>query len=125
MNIPTIEELVKIGEAAAEHYDVTQTARLAATIAIRDAVVAACRPQLRPIAEMPEDVPEGYVRVTAYMKDGAWYVGNLKVVNDTHFIDIALPEPTYPANFEQAFAESKLDAKDKDAAFKLWKGGVR
>jgi len=40
--------------------------------------------------------------------------------------NFGLPVETYPAEFEQAFAESKLDAKDKDAAFELWKqGGAR
>lgn len=84
--------------------------------------LAACRPQLRPIAEMPEEVPEGCVRLYWNNVDG---FGTRLRAEDTHFIDIALPEPNYPADFEAAFAESKLDAKDKDAAFKLWKGGAR
>lgn len=41
-------------------------------------------------------------------------------------LDITPPVEPYPADFEQAFAEAKLDAKDKAAAFELWKkGGAR
>ena len=93
--------------------------------AIRDAVVAACRPQLRPIAEMTDQVPEGCVRHYWCADHNVWYSSQGYWPSCTHYIDIALPSPTYPAEFEAAFAESKLDAKDKDAAFKLWKGGAR
>lgn len=124
MNIPTIEELDRVGSAAAEIHPApgnrTNNLYLAA---IRDTVVAACRPQLRPIAEMPAEVPEGCHRVY-WNNQGFWY--GLPVLHEiTHYTDIALPVPTYPADFEQAFKESGLDAKDKDAAFKLWKGGAR
>lgn len=127
-NIPTIEELDKTGCEAAGYaagyttVTVNNTTHCRYLTAIRDAVVAACRPQLRPIAEMPEEVPEGCVRLYWNNVDG---FGTRLRAEDTHFIDIALPEPNYPADFEAAFAESKLDAKDKDAAFKLWKGGAR
>ena len=128
MNIPTIEELHKIGSAAAAA-PANRTRRdeeYAYLTAIRDAVVAACRPQLRPIAEMPAEVPEGCTRFWASLDNRQnWFFTTMSYDLATHFIDIALPSPTYPADFEQAFAESKLDAKDKDAAFKLWKGGAR
>jgi hypothetical protein len=124
MNLPTIEELDRIGAEAAgwpkhvrREFD-DQVARY--VTAIRDAVVAACRPQLRPIEEMPKEVPDGCVRV--YWKSKT-KPSTLRKTDDTHYIDIALPPPTYPADFEASFAESKLDAKDKDAAFELWKKG--
>lgn len=87
--------------------------------------LAACRPQFRPIAEMPAEVPERCARISGFFDDGEWRLSNSLWPRDTHFIDIALPSPSYPVDFEQAFAESKLDAKDKDSAFKLWKGGAR
>jgi hypothetical protein len=129
MNIPTIEELDRIGLEAANLAAGSSLngGNLCIYVeAIRDAVVAACRPQLRPIAETPAEVPEGYERLYGILYDG----GGLAVTSflgpkDTHFIDIALPGLTYPADFEQAFKESGLDAKDKDAAFKLWKGGAK
>lgn len=52
---------------------------------------------LRPIAEMPQEVPEGYVRVTGYTNPGGdqWLIANSPSHKDTHFIDILLPnEPT-------------------------------
>lgn len=122
MNIPTIKELDRIGSNAAglEPGDVLGFSPKYLT-AIRDAVVAACKPQLRPIADMPAEVPEGCVR--AFWQNGyGWYDRCHHKI--THYIDIALPSDTYPAEFEQAFAESKLDAKDKAAAFRLWKGGA-
>ncbi len=122
-NIPTIEELDKIGCKAAGftiNASIHPDTRLHLT-AIRDAVVAACRPQLRPIAEMPAEVPEGCVRVFVHKdaqgRQKAW---RTRGVFDTHYIDVALPVEVYPVDFEQAFAESGLIAKDKDAAFKLW-----
>lgn len=126
MNIPTIEELDRIGCEAAGF---TINARLHPRTrlhltAIRDAVVAACKPQLRPIEEMPNEVPEGCVRLLGFC-DEFWAMSEQSARPDTHFIDIALPVEAYPADFEQAFAESKIDAKDKDAAFRLWKGGAR
>ena len=133
MNIPTIEELDKTGcEAAgyaAGYTTITDynTLQCRYITAIRDAVVAACRPQLRPIEEMPEQVPDGCVRICArrYFEDKRWIASSTRYPEDTHFIDITIPSPAYPADFEAAFAESKLDAKDKEAAFTLWKGGVR
>ena len=126
MNIPTIEELDRIGCAASDREANMKAARIAATTAIRDAVVAACRPQLRPIAEMPNEVPEGCVRLFAGPSTNVPYgFTRSKCPSDTHFIDITVPSPTYPSDFEAAFTESKLDAKDKAAAFKLWKGGAR
>ena len=128
MNIPTIEELDRIASEAAigvANPD-RQRRQQAFASAIRDAVVAACRPQLRPIAEMPEEVPEGCERLYGILYDGGVLaVTSFRGPSYTHFIDIALPSPPYPADFEQAFAESGLDAKDKDAAFKLWKGGAK
>ncbi len=128
MNIPEIEELAKIGHEAAigvANPD-SQRRQQAFASAIRDAVVAACRPQLRPIAEMPAEVPEGCVRVFVHKdaqgRQKAW---RTRGVFDTHYIDVALPVEAYPADFEAAFAESGLDAKDKDSAFKLWKGGAK
>jgi len=127
MNIPTIEELDRIGCEAAGF---TINARLHPRTrlhltAIRDAVVAACKPQLRPISEMPEEAPDGCVRHYWCKGNDVWYSSKGYWPGCTHYIDIALPGEAYPADFEQAFAESKLDAKDKDAAFKLWKGGAR
>lgn len=128
MNIPEIEELDMIGYEAAigvANPD-RQRRRQAFASAIRDAVVAACRPQLRPIAEMPNEVPEGCVRLFAGPSTNVPYgFTRSKCPSDTHFIDITVPSPTYPSDFEAAFTESKLDAKDKAAAFKLWKGGAR
>lgn len=125
MNIPTIEELDRIGASASclPKGILQGTSMYNYVTAIRDAVVAACRPQLRLIAEMPAEVPEGCVRRFACHAD--WSFTRRREIYSTHYIDIAIPSPSYPANFEQAFAESKLDAKDKAAAFKLWKGGTR
>lgn len=126
MNIPTIEELEYLGCQASGMTKVLLNHRRQKYLtAIRDAVVAACRPQLRPIAEMPNKVPEGCVRMFWGKGNLDWYSSPMRLHTATHYIDIALPSPTYPAEFEAAFAESKLDAKDKDAAFKLWKGGAR
>lgn len=131
-NIPTIEELDKTGCEAAGYaagyttVTVNNTTHCRYLTAIRDAVVAACRPQLRPIAEMPNEVPEGCVRLFAGPSTNVPYgFTRSKCPSDTHFIDITVPSPTYPSDFEAAFTESKLDAKDKAAAFKLWKGGAR
>lgn len=128
MNIPKIEELDRIGcKAAGLPHGSTDKWFQKYAAAIRDAVAAACKPQLRPIAEMSDEVPEGCVRVTGMFFENLkrWRLCDTPDHGDTHFIDIALPSPTYPTDFEQAFAESKLDAKDKAAAFKLWKGGAR
>jgi hypothetical protein len=126
MNLPTIEELDKIASEAAGLATGIYGKYYLYVTAIRDAVVAACKPQLRPIAEMPNKVPEGCVRVVGFYSSSAgWTFSQESMTKDTHYIDIALPPPTYPADFEASFAESKLDAKDKDAAFKLWKGGAR
>lgn len=127
MNIPPIHQLIQLARKAASKAKNNEQAERFTVSAVRDAVVAACRPQLRPIAEMPDEVPEGCVRVTGMFFEHLkrWRLCDTPDHGDTHFIDIALPEPTYPDDFEQAFAESKLDAKDKDAAFKLWKGGAR
>lgn len=129
MNIPTIEELDKTGCEAAGYaagyttVTVNNTTHCRYLTAIRDAVVAACRPQLRPIAEMPAEVTEGCHRVY-WNNQGLWY--GLPALHEvTHFIDIVLPEPEYPADFEQAFKESGMDASNKAAAFKLWKGGAK
>lgn len=122
MKIPTIEELVKIAKGAARNASTVEQGEELVAAAIRDAVVAACRPQLRPIAEMPNKVPEGCVRV--YWRVNA-KPSTLRKTDDTHFTDIALPTDTYPADFERAFAESYIDASSKEAAFKLWKGGAR
>lgn len=123
-NIPTIEELRELGNVASLMRGRTDDPVDVLITAIRDAVVAACRPQLRPIAEMPEEMPEGCVRLFGFFDEG-WKMSQRRVKNDTHFIDIVLPVEAYPADFERAFDESGLDAKDKDAAFKLWKGGAR
>lgn len=128
MNIPTIEELDKIGLSAEGEIgcdDPLTNRDYRYLTAIRDAVVAACRPQLRPFAEMPEEVPDGCVRHYLDQDNNVWYFTKGYYPRCTHYIDIALPSPAYPADFEQDFAESGLDAKDKDAAFKLWKGGWR
>ena len=127
MNIPEIEELDMIGYEAAigvANPD-RQRRRQAFASAIRDAVVAACKPQLRPIAEMPEEVPEGCVRRFWGDLSGCWASTPSQRAFVTHFVDIALPSPPYPADFEQAFAESGMDASNKAAAFKLWKGGAK
>lgn len=124
MNIPTIEELDRIASRAAGREPGELLGFFPGYLtAIRDAVVAAYKPQLRPIAEMPEEVPEGFVRRFWRKSGETWYSIRTRLRKSTHYIDIALPEPTYPEDFEQAFAESGLDAKDKEAAFKLWKGG--
>lgn len=127
MNIPTIEELEDIGCRASRMTQIPLNLRRKKYLtAIRDAVVAACRPQLRPIAEMPERVPEGCERLYGILYDGGVLaVTSFRGPIYTHFIDIAIPSPVYPDDFEQAFQESGLDAKDKDAVFKLWKGGAR
>lgn len=110
---------VQLGVKAAEEINAKFRERMTEAL-------AACRPQLRPIAEMPERVPEGCERLYGILYDGGVLaVTSFRGPSYTHFIDIALPSPSYPADFEQAFAESKLDAKDKDSAFKLWKGGAR
>ena len=127
MNIPTIEELEDIGCRASRMTQIPLNLRRKKYLtAIRDAVVAACRPQLRPIAEMPERVPEGCERLYGILYDGGGLaVTSFRGPKDTHFIDVALPSPTYPADFEAAFAESGMDASNKAAAFKLWKGGAK
>jgi hypothetical protein len=127
MNIPTIEELDRIAaKAAGLPVGSTDKWFQKYAAAIRDAVVAACRPQLRPIAEMPAEVPEGCVRIVGFHSISAgWTFSQEPMTKDTHYIDIALPAEAYQADFEQAFAESKLDAKDKEAAFKLWRGGAQ
>ncbi len=121
MNIPTIEELDKIAsEAAGLATGISGKYYLYVT-AIRDAVVAACRPQLRPIAEMPKEVPEGCVRV--YWKSKT-KPSTLRKTDDTHYIDIALPADAYPPEFEAAWEQiGKLEPKS--AAFALWKGGAQ
>lgn len=128
MNLPTIEELDRIGcdeSGLICELPIPSEGKKYLT-AIVKTVVAACRPQLRPIAEMPDEVSEGHERLYGFLYDGGGLaVTSFRGPSYTHFIDIALPSPSYPADFEAAFAESKLDAKDKDAAFKLWKGGVR
>lgn len=127
-NIPTIEELDRIGgEAAGWPKGLVSTTYRAYITAIVNTVVAACKPQLRPIADMPDTIPDGCVRMFAgrYGGDKCWIAAEIQSPHDTHFIDVALPEAEYPADFERDFFESKLDAKDKDAAFRLWKGGVR
>lgn len=123
MNIPSVEQLKFIGTSAALMRSSGTDADSASVAAIRDAVVAACRPQLRPIEEMPNEVPEGCVRFLHNPNQQEF--GGMKVWPDTHFIDIALPEPTYPADFEQAIRELGWPVKDKAAAFKLWKGGAK
>lgn len=127
MNVPTIEELEDIGCRASRMTQIPLNLRRKKYLtAIRDTVVAACRPQLRPIAEMPAEVPEGCMRRFWGDISGCWASTPSQRAFVTHFIDIALPSPPYPADFEQAFKESGLDAEDKAAAFKLWqKGGVR
>jgi len=130
MNIPKIEELDRIGYDAEGWSDNLPRAfdmEVGRYVtAIRDAVVAACKPQLRPIAKMPAEVPEGCVRHYWCAGNDVWYSSKGYWPGCTHFIDIALPVESYPADFERAFAESKLDAKDKAAAFELWKkGGAR
>lgn len=121
--LPTIEELDKIAsEAAGLATGISGKYYLYVT-AIVKTVVAACRPQLRPIAEMPEEVPNGCVR--KFPNAPGWGFSGGRMHDCTHYIDIALPVEAYPSDFEAAFTESKLDAKDKAAAFKLWKGGVR
>lgn len=126
MNIPTIEKLRDIAAEAGRKAETGMMLTDQVT-AIRDAMIAACRPQLRPIAEMPNEVPEGCVRIFVgrYFEERRWIASGTRYPEDTHFIDITLPIDTYPADFEAAFAESKLSPKVKDAAFKLWKGGAR
>lgn len=64
-------------------------------------------PTLRPIAEMPEKVPEGCARIYWGSKtgDGSWMLPcPLIGMHDTHFIDILLPvespEDKWRAEFE-------------------------
>lgn len=111
---------VQLGVKAAEEINAKFRERMAEAL-------AACRPQLRPIAEMPEKVPEGCERMFAWDSNhcGDWVYTWTKCGKDTHYIDIALPEPTYPADFEAAFKESGFAAEQKDAAFTLWKGGAK
>lgn len=128
MNIPTIEELDRIGcdESGLNCELPIPSEGKKYIAAIRDAVVAACRPQLRPIAEMPAEVPEGCARFWASLDNRQnWFFAPMSYDLATHYIDIVLPEPVYPADFETAFAESKLADENKAAAFKLWKGGAR
>lgn len=53
--------------------------------------------QLRPIAEMPETVPEGCIRFRTSLgayKEGKWTsLTPYQEAKDTHFIDIQLPTP--------------------------------
>lgn len=124
-NIPSIEELRNIASTAGRKAETGMMLTDQVT-AIRDAVVAACRPHLRPIAEMPAEVPEGCVRLFAGPSTNLPYgFTRSKCPSDTHYIDIALPSDTYPADFEAAFAKSGFAAEQKAAAFKLWKGGAR
>lgn len=123
--IPTIEELDKIGSEASDLEANMKAARIAATTAIRDAVVAACRPQLRPIAEMPAEVPDGCERLYGVLYDGGGAaVTSFRGLKDTHYIDILLPVPTYPPEFEHAW-EQHGKPEPKSAAYALWKGGER
>jgi hypothetical protein len=127
-NIPTIEELDKTGcEAAgyaAGYTSVTAnyTTHCRYLTAIRDAVVAACLPQLRPIAEMPEEVPEGCVRRFWRKGNLDWYSSTHRLHTATHFIDIAVPADTYPTEFDTAW-ETAGKPEPKSAAYALWKGG--
>lgn len=55
-------------------------------------------PTLRPIAEMPAEVPEGCVRVFGgyYENQGRWLISSKATRLDTHFLDIRLPAPPDP-----------------------------
>ena len=125
MTIPAIEELDSIGISATGKVNINllNTRKIYLT-AIRDAVVAACRPQLRHISEMPAEVPEGCERHLAWYSehcDGwAWNFGPILCGKETHYIDIALPADTYPPEFEERFAKSNIDKQYKDGAYKLW-----
>lgn len=64
--------------------------------------------QLRPIAEMPETVPEGCNRIYWGSKtgDGSWMLPcPLVGCHDTHFIDIQLPTPDPDAEERRQFEE--------------------
>jgi hypothetical protein len=125
--IPTTEELDRIGCAASGFHPSVfgENSQMHAHLsAIRDAVVASCRPQLRPIAEMPAKVPEGCVRLYGRIYGHRWAMDDDKSETDTHYIDIALPADTYPTEFEAAW-EQHGKPKPKSAAFALWKGGER
>ena len=124
--IPTIEELDRIGcEASGMIAGQPAGCFQKYLTAVRDAVVAACRPQLRPISEMPAEVPEGCVRLFAGPSTRGLYGFTYdKCLADTHFIDIAPPSDTYPPEFEAAWEQhGKLEPKS--AAYALWKGGER
>jgi hypothetical protein len=56
---------------------------------------AASTPTLRPISEMPADVPDGCVRVFGgyYENQGEWIISSWSRPQDTHFLDIRLPAP--------------------------------
>lgn len=63
--------------------------------------------KLRPIAEMPETIPNGHIRVWANKwGDGEWRAGYGRARNDTHFIDIQLPTPEPEAEERQRFEEA-------------------
>lgn len=55
--------------------------------------IAASTPTLRPIAEMPAEVPEGFKRIFWSPNSGWWGAHNDLV---THFLDIRLPAPPDP-----------------------------
>jgi len=70
--------------------------------------------QLRPIAEMPEKVPEGCVRVYMWMDHGG-FGGQPSFIcrkqdNFSHFIDIQLPTPDPDAEERQQFEEAMKKA---------------
>ena len=76
--------------------------------------------ELRPIAEMPENPPEGYKRYGwNYAADFAPGV----MSEDTHFIDIQLPTPDPEAEERQRFEEAiQSDEEFKDSHLE-WKDG--
>lgn len=97
------EKVDLVGQEAYMDEDAdTRRSRLAAYKAVVQYVTPflATQPQLRPIAEMPEQVPEGCVRVFALMKTEG-YVINPTMATPSHAADIRLPaKPADPVREE-------------------------
>lgn len=107
-HIITDEEVERFGEiydAAKGLFDEAVKAALLDFLANRPESTLG---KLRPIAEMPETVPDGCKRMY-WGKDGRWWLEANKFV--THAIDIQLPTPDPEAEERQRFEEAMKKAR--------------
>lgn len=76
-------------------------------------------PVLRPIQEMPPEVPEGCFRLFGGAYQQGWQVNNSRIPADTHFMDVRPPELCDPEaelrkGFEAWAGEEGLDLSWSD-----------